>query len=234
MNNNKADEPALLGHCKGVFAKASYIDVGTKEEPLLYVQHPLQRAACKGKQMQTRPALLGRTPATYFEKQHAYVSEGAPYVDRLKYAERGQERPGRGFNTSDYMRRDEFTMTFRTEQYRTLLKQEAKHARQALTSAGGNVAAIAAPPPPQPPREEVFLFDQVFAALPRSADGGSRLGRDTHNRTALSRARFLGPLVTTSLAAHALPPPQYVHAPQYGHRPKIAHEFYRRDNAFLV
>lgn len=40
--------------------------------------------------------------------------------------------------------------------------------------------------------------------------------------------------VTTNLAAHAPPPPQCVCAPQYGHRPKITHEFYRRDNAFLV
>ncbi len=31
MNNNKQDESALLGHCRGVFAKASYIDIGTKE-----------------------------------------------------------------------------------------------------------------------------------------------------------------------------------------------------------
>ncbi len=40
--------------------------------------------------------------------------------------------------------------------------------------------------------------------------------------------------VTSSLAAHAPPPRQCVRAPEYGHRPKIAHEFYRRDNAFLV
>ena len=39
------------------------------------MQHPVERAAYKGKQMQTRPALLGRTPATFFEKQHLYVSE---------------------------------------------------------------------------------------------------------------------------------------------------------------
>ena len=31
MNNNKADEAALLSHCHGVFAKASYIDIGNKE-----------------------------------------------------------------------------------------------------------------------------------------------------------------------------------------------------------
>ena len=39
------------------------------------MQHPAQRAAFKGKQFTTRPALLGRTPNTYFEKQHVYVSE---------------------------------------------------------------------------------------------------------------------------------------------------------------
>ena len=39
------------------------------------MQHPAQRAAFKGKQFATRPALLGRTPNTYFETQHVYVSE---------------------------------------------------------------------------------------------------------------------------------------------------------------
>ncbi len=63
--------------------------------------------------------------------------QGAPYVDRLKYAEQGQEMPGRGFHTSDFMRRDEFTMTFRTEQYRTLLKvsRPASRAHTALAHA---------------------------------------------------------------------------------------------------
>lgn len=37
----------------------------------------------------------------------------------------------KGFLTSDFSRRDEFSMTFRTEQYRTLLKQ--------VTSLFGNV-----------------------------------------------------------------------------------------------
>ena len=39
------------------------------------MQHPLQRAAFKGKQFTTRPALQGRSPNTYFEKQHVYVSK---------------------------------------------------------------------------------------------------------------------------------------------------------------
>ena len=62
------------------------------------------------------------TAQTRFTHGSCDGPQGAPYVDRLKYAEQGKEKPGRGFNTSDYMRTDEFTMTFRTEQYRTLLK----------------------------------------------------------------------------------------------------------------
>lgn len=49
-----------------------------------------------------------------------------------------------------------------------------------------------------------------------------------------ARKHTWGAQVTTSLAAHALPPPQYVHAPEHGHRPKIAREFYRRDSVLMV
>ena len=48
--------------------------------------------------------------------------QGAKYIDRLKYQET-QPTHKKGFQTSDFSRRDEFSMTFRTEQYRTLLKQ---------------------------------------------------------------------------------------------------------------
>jgi len=45
-----------------------------------------------------------------------------PYEDRVKYAELQAEKPGKGFLTSDYSKRDEFSSTIRTEQYRSLLK----------------------------------------------------------------------------------------------------------------
>ena len=50
------------------------------------------------------------------------LMQGAKYIDRLKYQET-QPTHKKGFQTSDFSRRDEFSMTFRTEQYRTLLKQ---------------------------------------------------------------------------------------------------------------
>jgi len=56
--------------------------------------------------------------------------QGAKYTDRLKYQET-EPTHKKGFLTSDFSRRDEFSMTFRTEQYRTLLKQ--------VTSLFGNV-----------------------------------------------------------------------------------------------
>ena len=45
-----------------------------------------------------------------------------PYSDRIKYAEVQTEKPSKGFGTSDFSRRDEFSNTCRTEQYRTQLK----------------------------------------------------------------------------------------------------------------
>lgn len=48
--------------------------------------------------------------------------QGALYRDRLKYQDT-QPVKKKGFLTSDFSKRDEFSMTFRTEQYRTLLQQ---------------------------------------------------------------------------------------------------------------
>jgi len=48
--------------------------------------------------------------------------QGLPYVDRTKFKEEQQNRPPKGFYSSDFMRRGEFTSTIRTEQYRHLLK----------------------------------------------------------------------------------------------------------------
>lgn len=72
--------------------------------------------------MGTVPAKLGRLPKTYFEKELKLLFQDLPYVDRLMYAQLQPEKPAKGFHTSDYSRRDEFTMTFRTDQYRDLLK----------------------------------------------------------------------------------------------------------------
>ena len=56
-----------------------------------------------------KEGLLGsKHPDVYLDKQHAWLSEGVPYVDRLKYAEVQSEKKA-GFGTSDFSRRDEFS-----------------------------------------------------------------------------------------------------------------------------
>ena len=43
-------------------------------------------------------------------------------MDRTTFKEEQQNKPPKGFYSSDFMRRGEFTSTIRTEQYRDLLK----------------------------------------------------------------------------------------------------------------
>ena len=47
----------------------------------------------------------------YLDKKHSWLSEGVPYVDRIKYAETQKEKK-LGFGTSDFSKRDEFSMDF--------------------------------------------------------------------------------------------------------------------------
>lgn len=46
MNNNKLDEASLLAGGKGVFAKASYISIGTKEYVAVLQTQPSSTLKC--------------------------------------------------------------------------------------------------------------------------------------------------------------------------------------------
>ncbi len=80
----------------------------------------------------------------------------------------------------------------------------------------------------QPPDQA--LYDLVYEAPPDSAAPAcSKVHRDTHNRTMLSRDRSLGGRLTTQrlhFAAPAAPPPK----PEFARRPLIRDTFYRRTN----
>jgi hypothetical protein len=54
---------------------------------------------------------------TDFKGVLQWVFNGCKFNDRLMYATQ-QSKPAKGFMTSDYHRRDEFSLDFRTEQYR--------------------------------------------------------------------------------------------------------------------
>lgn len=52
----------------------------------------------------------------------AETLQGLLYMDRTRFREEQQDSPPKGFCSSDFMRRGEFTSTIRTEQYRDMLK----------------------------------------------------------------------------------------------------------------
>ncbi|PNH00139.1 hypothetical protein TSOC_014051, partial [Tetrabaena socialis] len=127
MNNNKLDEAALLAGCKGVFSKASYVTMGQEGKPELFGQKLPLRPAYGGKHFTTQPPKDGRTVDVYFEKKHNWISSGDPYADRIRYKDTQSDKK-KGFQTSDFSKRDEFTNTIRTEQWREQLKVSGRWA----------------------------------------------------------------------------------------------------------
>lgn len=132
----------------GVFSKPSHINVGDKNKPEEYGKKPETRSSLKGKQFLSNPTRSGtygsKLPEVYLEKKHPYVSYNDPYQDRVSYAAKAKEEEGKvpeksrkytkkkGFWTSDFPRRDEFTLNITTEQYRERLAQEGKYAKHSI------------------------------------------------------------------------------------------------------
>jgi len=142
----------------------------------------------------------------------------------------------RGFLSSDWAKRDEFTLDFRTEQYREQLRREDKHSRAAIAAmaaAGGEDVAAAEPAPPADKTDPAALYDLVFT-VPQSAaaaggDRWTRTGRDTLNPTRLTRERNLGSFRTTSAEHFPPPPADLLRRPDHGIRSLIQDTFYRKD-----
>ncbi|KAG2497850.1 hypothetical protein HYH03_004117 [Edaphochlamys debaryana] len=232
MNNNKLDESALLAGCKGVFSKTSYISMGTEGKPETYGAKGPQRSAFGGKHLSTEPLKEGKTVDVYFEKKHNWIGDKDPYVDRIRYKELQPEKK-KGFLTSDFSKRDEFTNTIRTEQWREQLKGENGHAKAALemfTAAAGledsspRVATTKRDP-------ELFMYDQVYEKEDPNFDGASRTHRDTKNKTMLSRDRELGEMITTTKLAFQAPSDH--HKPEHARKPIVRETFFRKTNIFF-
>ncbi|EFJ33042.1 hypothetical protein SELMODRAFT_407154 [Selaginella moellendorffii] len=127
MNKNLLTERAL----RDVFEITSYITVGTEDNPFEYGHRPPLPSQLTGKQFMTNPGKHGKTIDVYFQKEHPWVSDGDPYADRIMYAELQPERY-KGFLTSDFSKRDEFSNVVRTNQYREQLKMDYKHSVKSL------------------------------------------------------------------------------------------------------
>lgn len=231
MNNNKLDEAALLAGGKGVFAKSSYITIGSKDKPEDYIKKGGVRSTFGGKQFGVAPPKDGMagsaTNDVFFEKKHNWISDGDKYVDKLRYKDVQTEKK-KGFLTSDFSKRDEFSNVIRTEQYREQLTQEDKFSKRALKALPGSMGleeASARTPRDEP---ESLLYDLVFEKDDPKFSGCSKTHRDTKNPTSLSHDRTMGAQMTSTLLSFQ--PPTEFGKPEHAHRPVVKSTFYRKTN----
>ncbi|KAI7835859.1 hypothetical protein COHA_010256 [Chlorella ohadii] len=231
MWNGLRTQEALEG---GVFSRRHPLSVGTAEEPVPYNSKPEDRDSYKGKQFG-----IGASKPEPCKP----LFEGEQYVDRLPYRELQPEKPGKArrqppimhaFLTSDYSKRDEFSLTVRMEQHREIIKasggghearvQKEAEAKLAAARKGASPDAAAAASERQAgsgggsagrKAEGKLLFDLVYEG---EAELCIKAKRDTRNPTVLSPERNLGPYRTTVRAAHTAPPAggSKVSPPRYG------------------
>lgn len=69
----------------------------------------------------------GKHPTRDFFGRFMPLFEGDVWAERLPYRELQPEKPERGFHTSDYSKRDEFSLSIRMEQHRQQIKARASH-----------------------------------------------------------------------------------------------------------
>lgn len=237
MNNNKNDEAALLAGGKGVFSKTSYITFGTTDKPEEYIKKNQERAAFKGKQFGYAPPKEGvagaATNDVYLEKKHNWISDGDKYVDKIRYSDsKNTSVKSKGFLTSDFSKRDEFSNVIRTEQYREQLKQEDKFAKKGLAQLTGGMETMTVAETTASPREDgPLLYDLVFEKEDPTFKGSSRTHRDTKNPTQLSHERKLGSTVTSQTVSFQAP--TEFHKAEYARRPIVKDTFYRETNVLF-
>lgn len=233
MNNNKLDEAALLAGGKGVFAKTSYITIGTADKPEEYTKKSMERASYKGKQFAYAPPKEGMAGAAtndvYFEKKHNWISDGDKYVDKLRYKDAQPEKK-KGFLTSDFHKRDEFSNTIRTEQYREQLTQEEKYSKKALMALSKTAGTIEETTMVSTSQKEEgpLLFDRIFEKEDPEFNGASRTHRWTQNPTQISKDRNLGGQMTSQRLSYQ--PPTEFEKSEHARKPLVRDTFYRQTN----
>mmetsp|Transcript_12070 Transcript_12070/g.33926 ORF Transcript_12070/g.33926 Transcript_12070/m.33926 type:complete len:245 (-) Transcript_12070:221-955(-) len=236
MNNNQTGQASLLANCKGVFSATSYITIGSKEKPEPYKDKKAPQRSCYGgKQFNNVPPKDGRTTDVYFEKKHPWLSDGDKYVDKLRYKDTQPEKK-KGFLSGDFKRRDEFSNTVRTLQYREQLKGEEKQAKkqmEMITALGNDTESAALQSSlamSQTQAPAAYLYDLVYEKDDPTRSGASKVARDTKNPTVLSFDRSAGVARTTT--ALAFQAPDSFSKPTYARKPLVKDTFYRKTNCF--
>lgn len=232
MNNNSSTAQALAAGCQGVFQTTSYISIGDPGKPLMYGQKEKDRACYQGKQMTTNPGKHGAVPEVYFDKKFPWISDGDHYTDKMSYAKTQKEKK-KGFLTGDFRRRDEFSNTLRTLQYRELLELEDKHRKKVMENMSEFQEAdpeIKAKLDREAAEKEAkhkgqHLFDLVYDKdLPPEV---CKISRDTKNPTSLSYTRDFGTYQTSQMSygygIHEMDHDK----PKYARLPIVQSTFYR-------
>ncbi|KAK3248349.1 hypothetical protein CYMTET_11135 [Cymbomonas tetramitiformis] len=212
MNNNSSDKRALSAGCRGVFSVGSFITIGEANKPLVYGQRAKDRSCYGGKQLLTNPPKAGHGPDVYFDaftekgKKWSWISDGDNFEDRLMYMKQQKEKRS-GFNSADYKRRDEFTSSIRTEQYREQLQQESKFRKAALKGLSERPDVLALDEsalkktlshPSHTTSSKPYLYDLVYEN-DEANSSASKCARDTKNPTLLGLDRKHGTYKTSSM-----------------------------------
>lgn len=144
----------------------------------------------KGKQFITNPPKAKAGDVGNFDK---YTYQTSEYRDKLKYlSSQPADKRLLGFGSKDASKRDEFTTTIRTEQYRTQLESE-KPQNRGGDSLDEMVETIASPP-----QKRTFLFD---IGRSQETEFDPKTKKDTYYKiVGRKQERIMGPHTVASLS----------------------------------
>ncbi|KAG6549104.1 hypothetical protein Mapa_009330 [Marchantia paleacea] len=242
INHGLLTEKAL----RDVFEITSYINFGTAEEPLPYPVKFKDRDSFFGKQIMTQTPKWGfQTNDVFFQKEHPWVFDGDLFVDRNMYVESQPDRY-KGFWTSDFSKRDEYTNVMRTEQYREQLKLENKHSKKSVEQSEDRIKTIKAQYPDidKPHRTRFdgpkYLYDVGRAGL-ATTKHCTRCHKQTYYCPHNAAYCTNNPGLKKDMGFHRTSSQDYGREadtanyakPKYGNKPVIKQQMYRRTKIFF-
>lgn len=182
------------------------------------------------------PLKKGQTPDIYFEGKYPWISDGDKFQDRLMYHEIQKEKK-KGFNSADFKRRDEFSNTTRTEQYREQLGQEIKYRKLGLKNLAERPDVLAMDEemlkntlshPSTTTSTKPHLYDLVYETDDKGIPASTgKTARDTKNPTLLGLDRKKGSYKTSSMGYGYGVNAMEHEKPMFARSPIVQSTFYR-------
>jgi len=194
--------------------KESYTTIG---DPYSGKPRPLPDRF-KGKQLQTKPSLNTSGGVGFFSKK-SYETDG-PILDTTNYKKtQPQDNRKKGFGSNDASRRDEFTNTISTEQYREGLKREVKLEQSNLSD---SITLLETQLGGKKPAKKKHLYD---IGRKQETEFNPKSHRDTfYHRD--QEGRDVGPYnLSSANVGEGTSDPSAVSKPMYGHVKKTKEFF---------